>query len=367
MSANLEEQKRKVASMSSEDFNKAYNDGSIFKMDSDEEENNNEEVSNQEETTNENEEIGDNDETEEKEISSNNEEVDEENKPAPKNEPIELDYKALYEEAIAPFKANGQMITVKDIPELKKMASLGIDYTKKLQELKPQRKLLESLKDKNFLSEDKINLAIDLLSGDRKAITQHLKTLGIDPYDIDIDSDTEYSPTNHIIDDTVFENREYVNELLLDPNGKEVINAVLDTWDNASISNINKNIHYLNGLTQHHKDGIFQQVTAEITKQKSLGNLRNMTYEEAYATIATQLLGTSSSKEPSQENKVIIKEKPKEPNKKTLENTDQIKALSTTKTAPTKNKSVPSQEDIGKLSKEDFNKFYASYFKEKKG
>ena len=60
----------------------------------------------------------------------------------------EVDYKDFYDKVMAPIKANGHTIQLKNQEEVIKLIQQGANYTKKMQELAPYRKAALMLKDK---------------------------------------------------------------------------------------------------------------------------------------------------------------------------------------------------------------------------
>ena len=68
-----------------------------------------------------------------------------------------VDYEAFYKKVMAPFKANGKMITLRSPEEAIQLMQQGANFTKKMQAIAPHRKLLIMLENNGLLDESKIN------------------------------------------------------------------------------------------------------------------------------------------------------------------------------------------------------------------
>ena len=102
-----------------------------------------------------------------------------------------VDYKAAYEKIMTPFKANGKLISLESPDEAVRLMQMGANYTKKLQALQPQLRMLRMLENNGLLDEQKLSYLIDLDKKNPSAITKLVKESGIDPIDIDIEKDPD--------------------------------------------------------------------------------------------------------------------------------------------------------------------------------
>ena len=110
------------------------------------------------------------------------------------------------------FEINAVGTTVKfTLDELKEFASKGLDYTKKMHEISPWRKQIAAMAD-NGVSQEDINMLIDLKKGNKDAILDLVKQNGIDPLEIDLES-TKYVPNRYEQSDSYLDVKETVTRL----------------------------------------------------------------------------------------------------------------------------------------------------------
>ncbi len=120
------------------------------------------------------------DEVEDEEVES------EEDSEKDSDEPEESQDEQEVAEQVHKLRANGMDIEV-TTDEALVLASKGMDYTKKMQEIAPWRKTISALKDQN-LSHTDVNTMIDVMKGDKNAIAALLKKADIDPLDLDLEA-----------------------------------------------------------------------------------------------------------------------------------------------------------------------------------
>jgi len=111
-----------------------------------------------------------------------------------------VDYKAFHDTMMAPFKANGKTIELRTPEEAIQLMKMGANYTRKMQEIAPHRKMLTMLQ-KHELDETRLSYLIDLDKKNPEAIKQLIKEANIDPLDIDVTIPSAYQAGNHIVSD----------------------------------------------------------------------------------------------------------------------------------------------------------------------
>lgn len=213
------------------------------------------------------------------------------------------DYKAMYEQIIAPFKANGKTITLKDPAEVVQLMQMGANYTRKMQELQPHRKMLMMLQS-NDLNEEKLSYLIDLDKKNPEAIKKLLKDSGIDPLDIDTTIDSGYKPGVHQLTDNEVTFRSTLDDLSQTQEGKDTIVEVNTRFDEASKEAIWKQPTIMAVIHEQRESGVYAMITEEMDRQITLGTIPvNTPFLEAYKMVGDQMsaaaTGSSSSgKEP---------------------------------------------------------------------
>lgn len=204
-------------------------------------------------------------------------------------------YEELYKKVMAPFKANGKMIDLKDPAEAIQLMQMGANYTRKLQELQPQRKLMLMLQNNGLLNEDKLSFLIDLDKRNPEAIKKLVKEAGIDPLDIDTSVDTTYQTGNHKVTDAEANFRTVLDEIGSTTDGKVTLQAINDGWDQASKEVLWKQPELIATMHNQREAGVYQIVVDEIHRQRTLGTLPpNVPFIEAYRVVGDRLLETDA-------------------------------------------------------------------------
>ena len=132
---------------------------------------------------------------------SNNPEKD--NQPSVTKDDVtqSTDYKTFHDKMMAPFVANGKTIQLQSVDEAIQLMQMGANYTRKMQSIAPHRKVLMMLENNGLLDEGKLSRLIDLDKKNPEAIRALVKEAGIDPLDIDVESDSTYVPGDHVVSD----------------------------------------------------------------------------------------------------------------------------------------------------------------------
>lgn len=96
-----------------------------------------------------------------------------------------------------PFEAKDRDLTIKvdDVDEVKKLINLGLNYTRKTQELASVRKIADYAKDHSIEMSD-LELLADLKSGNKDALGELAKRNNISIYDVDTEAD--YKPNEKV-------------------------------------------------------------------------------------------------------------------------------------------------------------------------
>ena len=121
------------------------------------------------------------------------------NKPAEQSTTV--DYKEAYGQIMAPLKANGKTIELRSVDELRSLAQMGANYTRKMQDIAPHRKILLMLENNGLLDESKLSFYIDLEKKNPEAIKKLVVESGIDPLEIDTSVPAKYQASNHTVTD----------------------------------------------------------------------------------------------------------------------------------------------------------------------
>ena len=137
---------------------------------------------------------------------------------------------------LQPLKANGKVYPIESVDELYRLASMGIAAHQKFQEAAEGRKI-KKLMENNDLSQDDINLLVDLKKGDKAAVAELLNRLEIDPLDLETDDSTgksRYEPKDYAPDDIELRIEDVVSRVKERPKFEETVNVIMNTWDDRS-------------------------------------------------------------------------------------------------------------------------------------
>ena len=357
--------------LSDEEFEKLYNSGELFEEPTEENVDNNTEET---ESSASNEEVSDDNALENKDDNTK-EEVTTETKEEvePKTEPEqtkELNYKEEYEKFLQPFKASGREFTPKSREELIRLAQMGVDYNKKQEANKETLRLANTLKENNLLDESKINMVIDIFKGNKDAITQLVKDLNINPFDINIEEEVEYKSNNYAPSTEEYNKAQVFQTLIETEEGKAVANDITEQWDETTQKDISANPHYFEMFVDHKRQGIFEDIQNEIVRGKLMGNIpQTMSFGTAYAEIfkhkymnknePEQKVGNTQSNNGVSSNVLDVKLASKNRSKDT--NSSKIDVLSASSNAKRVGNSPyqPSVEDVNSMSDDEFAAHYS--------
>ena len=186
---------------------------------------------------------------------------------------VETDYKSFHDQVMAPFKANGKTIQLKSPDEAIGLMQMGANYTRRMQEIAPHRKVLLMLENNGLLDEGKLSYLIDLDKKNPDAIKKLVKDAGLDPMDIDTSEESAYRVGNHRVSDEEAAFRGVLDELSNTDNGKQTLQVINSSWDQASKELLWKNPGVMNLINQQRELGIYDRILTEVERRKALGQV----------------------------------------------------------------------------------------------
>lgn len=211
--------------------------------------------------------------------------------PKPVSEAAQVEqYKSLYEKVMAPFKASGKTIQLKDPEEALELIKKGVDYTRKTMEIAADRKFLVMLEKNQLKDEAKLSFLIDLANKNPEAITKLITDSGVDPLDIDTSAPSNYLPGNHSVSDDEIRFTETLTEVNSTPEGQQVVQRIFSGWDQASQGHMWKEPEAMRVLLAQKQSGIFDIVEGEVERRRLLGQIPATTsYLDAYRYVGLEL------------------------------------------------------------------------------
>lgn len=170
-------------------------------------------------------------------------------------------------------KANGREFDL-TLDELKNLASKGLDYTHKTTKLKPYRKMVDAIETNN-VSENDINLLIDIKQGNKEALARLMKENSIESYDLPEDSQS-YTPKEYGRDEENINFTNTVNKIKsVDESSFNKINMFYSNMDKTSREHIYANPQYLEYLQQDILEGRYEAILQEADKLYALDSDNN--------------------------------------------------------------------------------------------
>lgn len=172
---------------------------------------------------------------------------------------------------MAPFKANGKTFTPKSPKEVIQLMQMGANYTRKMMDIQPHRKVLTMLQNNDLLDEGKLDLLISVSKKDPEAIKKFLKDSGIDPLDIDTQSEAAYVEGSHLVTDNEVQFNSAVEDLLQAEAGAETLQMIRGKWDQASKDALWKEPSLIAAIHQQKQSGVYDFIADEVERQRTLG------------------------------------------------------------------------------------------------
>lgn len=282
---------RDIENLSDEDFekymNEAISEGGMVEeeeeVDGTETEAEEDEVdtAEQPEDENESEDSDDNNDVDEEQVEETEEdsETDEGIQETVDEQPTEEETKPTADTHKVPtfrLKADGTEFELTE-DELKQLASKGMNYTRKMQDIKEYREHVSAIKEA-ALSKDDINLMIDVLKGDKDALATVMKRTGVDALDIDVEN-SRYVPKNYGRNEVELDIEEVVETISRDPEYVTTKHIISSNWDKQSQMEFAKDPIKIKKLHEDVKSGIFDQVVPMMLKKKALDGARKSDIE----------------------------------------------------------------------------------------
>lgn len=168
------------------------------------------------------------------------------------------------------FKANGKEYEITDEEmrtQFPKVFGQAMDYTKKLQAMKPWRKTIDAMEQAK-LSHSDVNLMIDVLKGDKEAIAVVLKRTGVDTLDIDTEKDPNYVAKDYGRDESVLALQDTIDSISADPEYSVTKRIIDSDWDDASWNQLKASPEKIKQLHIDVKSGLYAKLAPLAEKQK---------------------------------------------------------------------------------------------------
>ncbi len=312
-----------------------------------EDENSEETTDDEAETENEEEEEGSESTTEKAELEPESGEKEED----------ELNYKEEYKKVMAPFKANGIEMTLKTPEEVRQLMQKGANYEKKMTSMKPNLKFIKMLENNQIMDEEKLGFLIDLNNKNPEAITKLLKDSGMNPLNIDVDVETDYTPKNYSVNDREVNFDSALEDIQATESGPKTVDIIATKWDQDSRDTVFKEPNILHAINDHVANGTYDKINNEVQRQRILGGFKGVSDLQAYMQTGTKLQADTSGNPTKLANVVAPKKLVKLKDPKV---NDRKKAASSPSTKVNKKSKGLTEDDVSSMSDAEFEKHYNS-------
>jgi hypothetical protein len=276
----------------------------------------------------------------------------------------DVDLKAFHSAITGEFTANGKKMQVHTAEEAVQLMQMGVGFHRKMEKLKPKLNIVSMLEKANLMDVAKISLMIDVMAKKPEAISKLVQDSGIDPLEISAEKAGGYTPGNH----TVTDEEQALDEVFDDLQGSagfdRTLNIIDKQWDTKSRSLIAQNPKALRDITAHVAAGVFDEVQAQVEREKTFGRLTGLSDLEAYRQVGVSMMesgklahlmgkATPSSQQAAPA-KVVDESKPQKADdskrREQRANAAPTRATTTTgKTKVTRNPLDMSDEELSKL------------------
>lgn len=210
-----------------------------------------------------------------------------------------VNHQEFYNILTKPFKANGREFQVTNPNDMIALMQKGLNYSKKMEEIKPNLNLIKTLEQYGLTDESKLSYLIDLHNKKPEAIAKLIKDSEIDLYEFDTEQAEQYVPQNKVVHKSQLE--EVISEVVeANPEFNSVLNSIYTDWDNQSKQAVINNPNILRLLSEQQTNGIYDKIMNIMEYEKAVGRLDRVAYLQAYSEIEDRLLGGSTEGQASQ-------------------------------------------------------------------
>lgn len=189
---------------------------------------------------------------------------------------------AFYKALTTPFKADGKDFVVRSAEDAIRLIQQGMNYSRRMQELKPIKHLNRMLTDHGLNDEAKLSFLIDVSRGDKQAITKLLKEKGLDPMDLDTSGEIGYQAKSYAANPEENAFRDALDNTMSTPDGQALISDIHQNWDDASKQQLQKNPAILGNLMEMRQSGVYSKIVDELAYQRGLGYLTEIPFLQAF-------------------------------------------------------------------------------------
>ncbi len=168
------------------------------------------------------------------------------------------------------FKASGKEYEFSDDEILERFPQVfgqAMDYTKKMQAIKPWRKQIDAL-EQNKVTPEQFNLMMDVFKGNKDAIAEVFKQTGLNALDIDTDEEANYVPQDYGRDESTLALEDTINSIKDDAQYEVTQRILGKDWDDESWNKMSENPEQIKLLHDDVVSGVYDQLAPKAEKLK---------------------------------------------------------------------------------------------------
>ena len=195
------------------------------------------------------------------------------------------DYKSELAKVMAPFKAAKREIKVNTVEDVRRLMQMGVDYSRKMEAMKPYQKVLKTLERANLLDIEKVNFLIDLDKKNPEAIKKFLKDSGIDPMDLDLKDDINYKPTDHTVSDDELALGSVIDDIRGTASFDRTVDIITNEWDMASRKILLDNPDVIKNINDQVEAGIYDLIADRLANERLFGKHKGLSDLVAYKAV----------------------------------------------------------------------------------
>ena len=274
----------------------------------------------------------------------------------PKTDPkVAVDF---FEKVSAPFKADGRDMQVHSPEDVIRLMQMGVNYSRRMQEMKPLRAQDQMLKANGLNDPEKLNFLIDLSKGDKGAIKKLLQDHKIDPVDIDTTAeDTPYQAKNYQGDPKDLAFDDAIKETLAAEGGRELISDINRDWDDVSKEALRDQPTIFQNILAQKRSGVYSKIKTELEYQRTMGFLTSVPFLQAYHQVGEAMQKAGAFDQPKAQPTVVgTGTRKAAPKPKTEQPTPNVSSATPPRSVPANAGGQHAEPDYSSMSDEDFLK-----------
>ena len=188
----------------------------------------------------------------------------------------------FYQKITAPFKADGKDFTVRSPEDAIRLMQQGVNYSRRMHELKPMRQMHRMLQDHGLNDVNKLSFLIDIDKGNVEAIKKLIKEKGIDYLDLDAETENNYETRSYAGNTKDNSFRDALDSAIENPDGRAILDDIHGTWDTPSKEALREDPTIIGNLIEQRRSGVYQKILDELSYQRTMGYLTDVPFLQAY-------------------------------------------------------------------------------------